>query len=275
MTPALKLRNGKTFPPLGLGTWHMGERGSDRRAETAALRTGIEIGLSVIDTAEMYANGGAEEVVAEAISGHREQVYLVSKVLPSNASRQGTIAACEKSLKRLKTDLIDLYLLHWRGSYKLSETIDAFETLKLAGKIAGWGVSNFDTDDMRELSDEAACAANQVLYHAGSRGIEASLLPYHQQRGIVTMAYCPLGQGDLLNHPVMTKLAAKHRVASSAVALAWLLTKPGVLAIPKSAKPERVKEFVAALTLKLDADDLALIDKELPPPKRKVPLDIV
>jgi diketogulonate reductase-like aldo/keto reductase len=256
----------------------MGERGGDRRAEAEALRTGIELGLQVIDTAEMYADGGAEEVVADAITGLRGKVYLVSKVLPHNASHDGTIAACEKSLRRLKTDRIDLYLLHWRGSVRLSETVEAFEQLKASGKIADWGVSNFDASDMRELHHLAHgkhCVANQVLYHAGSRGIEYDLLPYHQQHGVVTMAYCPLGQGDLLRHPLLAKIASKHRVATSAVALAWLMTKPGVLPIPKSAQADRVRDFVKALDLTLDADDLALIDKELPPPKRKTPLDIV
>jgi diketogulonate reductase-like aldo/keto reductase len=272
------LHDGRTLPALGLGTWHMGERGGDKRAEAEALRTGIELGLQVIDTAEMYADGGAEEVVADAIAGLRGNVYLVSKVLPHNASHDGTIAACEKSLRRLKTDRLDLYLLHWRGSVRLSETVEAFEQLKSSGKIAGWGVSNFDASDMRELHHLAHgkhCIANQVLYHAGSRGIEYDLLPYHEQHGVVTMAYCPLGQGELLKHPVMIKLASRHRVTASAVVLAWLMTKPGVLPIPKSGQADRVRDFVKALDLKLDADDLALIDKELPPPKRKTPLDIV
>jgi diketogulonate reductase-like aldo/keto reductase len=274
----LNLPAGQKLPALGLGTWHMGERGGDRRAEAAALRTGIELGLQVIDTAEMYANGGAEEVVADAITGLRSKVYLVSKVLPHNASYEGTIAACEKSLRRLRTEIIDLYLLHWRGSVRLSETVEAFEYLKTAGKIVDWGVSNFDTSDMRELHHLAHgkhCAANQVLYHAGSRGIEYDLLPYHRQHGVMTMAYCPLGQGSLAAHPLFAKIGSKHRVAASTIALAWLIARPGVLPIPKSSKADRVREFVRALAIELDKEDLALIDREFPPPKRKTPLDIV
>ncbi|NJM29824.1 MAG: aldo/keto reductase [Rhizobiales bacterium] len=276
MAKTVTLPNGTKLPALGLGTWHMGERGGG--AEAAALRTGIELGLRVIDTAEMYADGGAEEVVADAMAGLRERVYLVSKVLPHNASHHGTIAACERSLKRLKTDRIDLYLLHWRGSVRLSESVEAFEQLKAAGKIVRWGVSNFDKDDMQELhrlANGKHCIANQVLYHAGSRGIEFDLLPYHQQHGLLTMAYCPLGQAALLSHPLLAKIASKHKAATSAVALAWLMTKQGVLPIPKSAQPDRVRDFVKALDFELDAEDIALIDKEFPPPRRKTPLDIV
>ena len=274
----LTLANGRSIPALGLGTWHMGESKSSHAAEVAALRAGIALGLTVIDTAEMYADGGAERVTAEAIAGFRDKVYLVSKVLPSNASRAGTIAACENSLRRLKTDHLDLYLLHWRGGYKLAETIDAFESLKASGKIGDWGVSNFDTSDMEELQQLgklSGCLANQVLYHAGSRGIEFDLLPYDQQHGIVTMAYCPLGQGDLVNHPAVIDIARKHDVAESAIVLAWLLTRPQVLAIPKSARVERVRDFAQAFDVVLDPQDIALIDRQLPPPKRKMHLDIV
>ena len=234
--------------------------------------------LTVIDTAEMYGNGGAEEVVADAIAGTRDRVYLVSKVLPHNASRKGTIAACERSLKRLKTDRIDLYLLHWRGSYPLANTVASFEQLKSEGKIVDWGVSNFDADDMAELKrvgDGDRCAANQVLYHLGSRGIEWQLLPDSQRAGIPIMAYCPLGQGELIGHPAIVQLADKHAVAPSAIALAFLLAKPGILAIPKSSHAERVKDFATAREVKLDAEDVAILDREFPPPECKMALNIV
>jgi diketogulonate reductase-like aldo/keto reductase len=272
----VQLPSARTIPTLGLGTWHMGERKADRAREVAALKAGIDLGLTVIDTAAMYGDGGAEEVVAEAIAGARDKVYLVSKVLPHNASRKGTIEACEQSLQRLKTDRIDLYLLHWRGSYALTDTVAAFESLKSDGKIGDWGVSNFDVDDMAELkhiSDH--CAANQVLYHLGSRGIEWKLLPDSQRAGIPIIAYCPLGQGELIGHPAIEKIANKHTVSPAAIAIAFLLSKPGVLAIPKSSHAERVHEFAKARDVKLDAEDFAYLDREFPAPKRKTALDIV
>ena len=272
----LQLPSGKTIPALGLGTWHMGEKKSDRAREVAALKAGIDVGLTLIDTAEMYGNGGAEEVVAEAIAGMRDKVYLVSKVLPHNASHKGTIAACEQSLRRLKTDRIDLYLLHWRGSYPLADTVAAFEQLKSDGKIGEWGVSNFDVDGMAELTRVSDhCAANQVLYHLGSRGIEWQLLPDCQRAGIPIMAYCPLGQGELIGHPTIAQLARKHAVAPAAIAIAFLLSKPGVLAIPKSSHVEHVREIARAREVTLDVEDHALLDRELPPPKRKTALEIV
>jgi diketogulonate reductase-like aldo/keto reductase len=272
----VRLPSGRVIPALGLGTWHMGEKKGDRAREVAALKTGIDLGLTVIDTAEMYGDGGAEEVVAEAIAGVRDKVFLVSKVLPHNASRKGTIDACERSLRRLKTERIDLYLLHWRGSHPLADTVAAFERLKAEGKIGDWGVSNFDVDDMAELkrvSDH--CAANQVLYHLGSRGIEWQLLPDCQRAGIPIMAYCPLGQGELVGHRVIVQLARKHAVAPAAIAVAFLLSKPGVLAIPKSSHAERVREIARARDVKLDAEDFAFLDREFPAPKRKTALDIV
>jgi diketogulonate reductase-like aldo/keto reductase len=272
----VQLPGGRNVPALGLGTWHMGERKADRAREVAALKAGIDLGLTLIDTAEMYGNGGAEEVVAEAIAGVRDKVFLVSKVLPHNASRKGTIDACEQSLQRLKTERIDLYLLHWRGSYPLADTVAAFERLKVDGKIGDWGVSNFDVDDMAELkrvSDH--CAANQVLHHLGSRGIEWQLLPDSQRAGIPVMAYCPLGQGELIGHPAIVQLARKHAVAPAAIAVAFLLSKPSVLAIPKSSHAERVREFARARDVKLDAEDFAFLDREFPVPKRKTALDMV
>jgi diketogulonate reductase-like aldo/keto reductase len=255
----------------------MGESRSRRAEEVAALRTGLELGLTVIDTAEMYASGRAEEVVAEAVSGMRDRAYVVSKVLPGNASRKGAVEACERSLRRLNTDRIDLYLLHWRGSYPLADTVEAFERLRSDGKIVDWGVSNFDVDDMAELERIAGadpCAANQVMYHAGERGIEYRLLPAAQKAGIVVMAYCPLGQGSLMRNATMLGLARKHGVAPSTIALAFLLSRQGVMAIPKSASAERVREFAAAHDVMLDDEDMAAIDKTFPPPRRKEPLAI-
>jgi diketogulonate reductase-like aldo/keto reductase len=261
-----------TPSPLGLGTWHMGESAANRKAEVAALKAGIELGLTVIDTAEMYANGGAEAVVAEAIAGQRDHVFLVSKVLPSNASFKATLSACEASLKRLKTGVIDLYLLHWRGGTPLQETVRAFEQLKADGKIRHWGVSNFDTDDMEELFTAGGgsnCAANQVQYSLTSRGIEWDLLPWQQKRSMPLMAYCPLGGGELANHRALAPLARKHTVAPAAIALAFLLSKPGVLPIPKTSRPGRVGELAQALAITLDAEDHAALDHAFPPPRRK------
>ncbi len=269
------LPSGETLPALGLGTWHMGESAANRKAEVAALKAGIDLGLTVIDTAEMYANGGAETVVAEAIAGQRDKVFIVSKVLPSNASRQGTLAACEHSLKRLNTGVIDLYLLHWRGSFPPSETVAAFEALKSQGKIRHWGVSNFDAAAMADLTAVAngnRCAANQVQYALDTRGPEWDLLPWLQRHSMPLMAYCPLGGGELVNHPALAPLARKHAVTSAAIAIAYLLAKPGVMAIPKTARVERVHELAKARDIVLDAGDFAALDTAFPPPRRKAPL---
>jgi diketogulonate reductase-like aldo/keto reductase len=271
------LKTGKTVPVLGLGTWRMGESGARRAAEVAALKLGLELGIRLIDTAEMYGEGKAEEIVGEAIAGRRDEIYLVSKVYPHNASRQGAIAACERSLKRLKTDSLDLYLLHWRGSHPLAETVAAFETLKADGKIKSWGVSNLDVGDMRELAgvpDGKSCISNQVLYHLGSRGIEWELLPHCQQAGIMVMAYSPLGQGPILKKPALKAVADKHGCDVGAVALAWVLRQPGVVAIPKATNPEHVRANMKALDVTLDADDLKALDAAFPPPKRGQPLDM-
>lgn len=275
--PIIKLPSDEMLPALGIGTWHMGENAAIRKNEVAALKTGIDLGLTVIDTAEMYADGGAETVVAEAIAGQRDKVFLVSKVLPSNASFKGTIAACERSLKRLKTDVIDLYLLHWRGGTPLAETVRGMEQLKADGKIRHWGVSNFDVADMEELfgvEHGTNCAANQVQYSLGSRGVEWDLLPWQQKRGIPLMAYCPLGGGDLTRHPALLPLAKKHGVSPAVVAIAFLLARPGVQPIPKSARPERIKELATGLDIVLDRQESDLLDKAFPPPSRKVGLAI-
>lgn len=273
--PAVTLPAGEALPALGLGTWHMGESASKRKDEVAALRAGIDLGLTVIDTAEMYANGGAESVVADAIAGQRGKVFIVSKVLPSNASQKGTIAACERSLSRLRTDVIDLYLLHWRGATPLAETVSAFQQLQAGGKIRHWGVSNFDTGDMEELARiDGGCTANQVQYNLNDRGIEFDLLPWQQKRSMPLMAYCPLGGGDLASHPALSAPARKHGVAPAVIALAFLLSKPGVQAIPKTARPDRVAVIAKARDITLDEDDLLTLDVAFPPPRRKQPLAI-
>jgi diketogulonate reductase-like aldo/keto reductase len=272
------LPNGRHVPALGLGTWHMGEDSRQRGAEAAALRTGLDLGLTLIDTAEMYGEGGAEEVVGDAIEGRRGQVYLVSKVYPHNASLKGTVAACERSLKRLKVDHLDLYLLHWRGSYALADTVAAFERLEKEGKIGGWGVSNFDVSDMAELRRVVAgspCLTNQVLYHLGSRGIDWDLVPQTAAIGGTLMAYSPLGQGDILATPVLATIAAKHGVTPAAVALAWTLRHPHVIAIPKASKPDHVRANAAAADLILDAADLAALDQSFPPPIEAMPLGML
>lgn len=271
------LKSGDKVPVLGLGTWRMGERKQDRTAEVAAIRLGIDLGIRLIDTAEMYGEGVAEEEVAEAIDGRRDGLFIVSKVYPHNASRKGALAACERSLKRLQTDRLDLYLLHWRGSYPLAETVEAFEVLKKAGKIRNWGVSNLNAADMDELADVpsgAACAANQVLYHLGSRGVEWRLLEQCRATGITVMAYSPLGQGPLLRKPALKEVAKRHGVDPGAIALAWVLRQPGVVAIPKAVKPEHVRANLQALDVTLSADDLKALDEAFPPPKRAVPLDM-
>jgi diketogulonate reductase-like aldo/keto reductase len=270
--------NGEKIPALGLGTWNMGDRRAHRATEVSALRLGLDLGLTLIDTAEMYAEGGAEEVVAEAIAGRRDQVFVVSKVYPHNASREGAIAACERSLKRLKVDTIDLYLLHWRGSIPLVETVAAFEKLKAAGKIRHWGVSNFDPSDMAELAKVAAkgaCVANQVLYHLGARGIEWDLLPELRRDRIALMGYSPLGQGRVLSNRALKSVAKKHGVAPATAALAWVLRHDHAIAIPKAASLEHVRANAAATELKLDAEDLEALDKAFPPPKRAAPLQML
>jgi diketogulonate reductase-like aldo/keto reductase len=272
------LATGERVPQLGLGTWHMGERGSNRAAEADALKAGIDLGLTLIDTAEMYGEGGAEEVVSAAVAGRRDEVFIVSKVYPHNASANGTVAACERSLKRLKTDRIDLYLLHWRGSYPLSETVGAFEKLKAAGKIRHWGVSNFDVDDMAELRgvrNGGACISNQVLYHLGSRAIDYDLIGDCARHKVMVMAYSPMGQGRILNNKAIGEVAGKHGVSPAAVAIAWTMRHPHVVSIPKAARLEHVKANAAAADLELDAGDLRILDAAFAPPKRKQPLGML
>ena len=279
MTRTVTLPDGTQVPALGQGTWHMGETRRDQAAEVAALRLGIELGMTLIDTAEMYGDGGAEQVVAEAIAGSRDRVFIVSKVMPHNASRRGTVAACERSLKRLRTDRIDLYLLHWQGAHPLGETLEGFAALLASGKIARWGVSNLDTAEMEELvalPSGGACATDQVLYNLGARGIEFDLLPWCDERGMPVMAYSPVGQGgSLLRNPALRSVADRHHVTPAQVALAWTLRHPGIISIPKASDLAHVRENAAAATLALGADDLAALDAAFPPPRRKRHLEML
>ena len=277
-TRTTRLPAGEEVPALGQGTWFMGEDRRRRKDEAAALRLGIDLGLTLIDTAEMYGSGGAEEVVADAIAGRRDAVFLVSKVLPENATRRGTVAACERSLKRLKTDRIDLYLLHWRGGPKLSETLEGFAELVEAGKIRHWGVSNFDAADMEELlalPGGERVQTNQVLYNLTRRGSEWDLLKLCRERRIPIMAYSPIEQGRMLRQPALKRIAERHGATPAQVALAWLLRQDGVIAIPKAAAPEHVRDNRAALDLSLAADDLTELDRAFPPPSKKRPLEML
>jgi diketogulonate reductase-like aldo/keto reductase len=274
----LTLNNGVTIPRLGLGTWRMGESACVRKAEVAALQLGMDLGIRLIDTAEMYGDGVAEEIVGDAIAGRRDELYLVSKVYPHNASANGTIAACERSLKRMRIDCLDLYLLHWPGSTPIAETVSSFEKLVRDGKIRSWGVSNFDVDDVAELhsvADGKNCASNQVLYHLGSRSIEWQLLPDAQKSNTMIMAYSPLGQGSILKHKVLDEIASSHGVTPAAVALAWVLRQPGVIAIPKATNPDHVRANMAAQNLDLSSDELATLDVAFPPPTRAMPLGVL
>jgi len=286
--PATATASAVTLPALGQGTWYMGEGRAPRDAEVRALQQGLDLGLTLIDTAEMYADGGAEEVVGDALRGRRDEAFLVSKVYPWNAGRDSAIAACERSLARLGTDHLDLYLLHWPGNIPLDETLEAFERLLEQGKIRRFGVSNFDLDDLQalwSLPGGERCAVNQVLYHLGSRGIEHSLLPRQRERDLPTMAYCPLAQGgrlrrDLLGHAEVRAVAEAHGATPEQVLLAWTIRpapdgRRDVIAIPKAVQPEHVRANAEALTLRLDTTALARLDAAFPAPERKPPLDIV
>ncbi|MET0682982.1 MAG: aldo/keto reductase [Casimicrobiaceae bacterium] len=267
--PRVSFPDGTTVPALGLGTWTMGEHKARAAAETAALALGLDLGMTLVDTAEMYGDGGAEEIVARAMAGRRDRVFVVSKLYPHNAGRKSAISACERSLERLGTDRLDLYLLHWRGRVPLGETVDAFERLRAAGKILRWGVSNFDTADMRELlalAEGRQCSTNQVLYHLAERGIEWELLPWMRERRIPMMAYSPLGQGSLLRKRKLAAIAHHLGVTPAQVALRWVVRGSGVMAIPESADPEHVRANHDALSLALDPATLHAIDEAFPPP---------
>ena len=272
------LPSGEAVPVLGQGTWKMGEDARRHADEVNALKLGLDLGMTLIDTAEMYASGGAEEVVADAIAGRRDEVFLVSKVLPSNASRTGVPAACEASLRHLRTDRIDLYLLHWPGSVPLAETVEAFEALKKAGKIRHWGVSNFDTHEMEELVSLPAgdgVQTNQILYNLSQRGPEFDLAPWSRQRGIPLMAYSPVDQGVLARNASLEAIAARHDATPAQLALAWVMAQDRVIAIPKASKQEHIRQNVAALDIELTREDFTEIDRAFPPPRRKQGLQMI
>ncbi len=276
--PVVILPSGISVPALGLGTWNMGEDARKAAIEVESLKRGLDLGMTLIDTAEMYGEGEAEKVTGQAIAGRRDEVFLVSKVYPWNASRKGVVEACERSLARLKTDRLDLYLLHWRGEHPLEETVAGFEELRRAGKIAAWGVSNFDIDDMEELMqvpEGQNCAVNQVLYNLSRRGIEYDLLPWCQERNIPVMAYSPIEQGRILRNGELIRIAKAYQATPAQVALAFLLERESVIAIPKSANADRVAENAAAAELELSDEDLAALDAAFPPPDRKRPLEML
>ncbi|MBK5071840.1 aldo/keto reductase [Budviciaceae bacterium CWB-B4] len=274
----ITLPSGDDVPVFGQGTWFMGERSSDIQREVQTLRHGIERGLSLIDTAEMYADGGAERVVGAAIKGCRDDVFLVSKVLPGNASAQGTIAACEGSLKRMGTEYIDLYLLHWRGHVPLEETVNALEDLVEQGKIGQWGVSNFDVDDLEELMtivDNERIATNQVLYNLSRRGIEYDLLPWCRSNSMPVMAYSPIEQARLLEHPALVEVAKRHHATPAQIALAWVLRDHNIITIPKASSVEHMIENIGSLSIHLEHEDYVTLDAAFPPPSRKKPLEML
>ena len=276
---SISLPDSTTVPALGLGTWRMGESPRNIAPEVKAVRSALQMGYRLIDSAEMYGEGGAEIVVGQAVAAAlraveltRDELFVVSKVYPHNASRAGTVAACERSLKRLQLDHIDLYLLHWRGSHPLRETVAGFEALMAQGKISHWGVSNFDTDDMDELlavDKGSHCSANQLYYSLSQRGIEYSLLPWLRSRGMAGMAYCPIDQGALAGDKTLQAIGERHGASAAQVALAWVVAQPGVLAIPKAVREAHLRENLAAADLALSAEDLAELDRRFPPPKKK------
>ena len=279
MIGTVTLADGTAVAALGQGTWRMGEGHRSRRHEADALRLGIDLGMTLIDTAEMYADGGAEEVVGEAISGRRDDAFVVSKVVPSNASRRGVIAACEGSLGRLGIDTIDLYLLHWPGRTPIAETIDAFETLRGEGKIARWGVSNFDVKGlsaMQAAPHGPECATDQVLYNLHARGIEFDLLPWCAANKMPVMAYSPIGQGGLLlKEAALLAVAKRHHATPAQIATAWTLRLPGVISIPKASGPDHIRENAASAKLRLTEQDLAELDAAFPPPARAEQLEML
>jgi diketogulonate reductase-like aldo/keto reductase len=274
----ISLPSGDQISVLGQGTWGLGESRARRSSEIAALRRGLDIGMNLIDTAEMYANGDAEVLVGEAIAGRREEVFLVTKVLPHHATREGTVQACQGSLRRLNTGWIDLYLLHWRGPVPLAETLEAFRDLRNAGLIRNWGVSNFDVsdlDDLMSLPGSSHVATNQVLYNLSRRGPEFDLFPACRELGIPIMAYSPVEQGRILGSPVLRDIATRLISSPAQVALAWVLRQDNICVIPRSGRPEHVDENRAALAIHLDRDALAALDAEFPPPLHARPLEVL
>jgi diketogulonate reductase-like aldo/keto reductase len=273
-----QLPSGEQVPVLGLGTWHMGERPENRRNELDAIRFAIDNEMKLIDTAEMYGDGASEKLIGKALAGRRTDAFIVSKVLPQHATRRGTVTACEDSLRRLATDYVDLYLLHWRGAVALDETLEAFDALLRAGKIRYWGVSNFDTADMEELvalPGGSAVATDQVLYNLTRRGIEFDLVPWCQQRKLPIMAYSPLEQGRLLGEPELLRLAAAYSATPAQIALRWVLRNDQVIALPKASTPGHVRQLRSALDIPLSPQDMAALDRAFPPPTRKMPLEMI
>ena len=277
MIRSVAFPDGASVPALGQGTWRMGESPADRRGEIAAVRLGLELGMTLIDTAEMYGDGAAESLIGEALAGVRDELFLVSKAYPQNASRARLPRSCEASLRRLNTDRLDLYLLHWRGSVPLGETVEAMQALQAAGKIRHWGVSNLDLDDMEELiaAGGADCAADQVLYNLGRRGIEVALLPWLDTRGVPVMAYTPLEPGRMARSAALAGIAARRGVAPLQIALAWVLRRPEIIAIPKASSPEHVRQNRAALDIALTAEELVALDEAFPPPRRRGALEML
>ena len=272
-----RLPSGELVPILGQGTWHFGENKRLRADEVASLKLGLDLGMTLIDTAEMYGNGGAEMIVGDAIQGRRDEVFLVSKVLPENASQRGTLEACERSLRRLRSERIDLYLLHWRGEFPLEETLQAFETLVQQGKIRYWGVSNFDVEDLRELialPGGNQVATNQILYNLRRRGVEWELLTWCQQHRMPAMAYTPIEQGRLLSDATLREVAHRHSATPAQIALAWVL-RSGAITIPRARSQEHVRENRGALDIKLTKQDLAELDRAFPLPKGKRSLEMI
>ncbi|HEX3953180.1 MAG TPA: aldo/keto reductase [Stellaceae bacterium] len=276
--PQVTLPDGESVPALGQGTWHMGENRGRAAEEAASVRLGIELGMTLVDTAEMYGNGAAEEVVARAAEGLRDKLFIVSKVLPYNASRKGVVEAAERSLRRLKTDRIDLYLLHWRGSEPFEETLAGFERLQRDGKIRHHGVSNLDTEDMEEwigLAGGQTVAANQILYNLSRRGPEWDLIPWCRERKVAIMAYSPIEQGRILNNRALREVGARHNATAAQVALAWLLRQDGMIVIPKATSQAHMRENRGALDVMLTGDDLAVLDRAFPPPKGQTSLGML
>ena len=274
----VKLPSGERIPVLGQGTWHLAEVAARRDEEILALRRGLDLGMTVIDTAEMYADGEAEKLVREAIAGRRDEVFLVSKVLPQHATARGTVAACEGSLRRLGTDRIDLYLLHWRGRVPLADTVEAFGGLQQAGLIRYWGVSNFDAPDMKELTalpSGPEVATDQVLYNLSRRGPELNLFPLLRELRVPIMAYSPIEQGRILHHPVLREIAELHHATPAQIALAWVLRRDDVCAIPRASRLEHTNENRAAADIQLDQADLSQLDQEFPRPERVRPLEML
>lgn len=280
----VRLKDGALMPKLGQGTWFLGEDKSKEQDEIKSIKIGIENNMTLIDTAEMYGEGLAEELVGKAIKGYdREKLFLVSKVYPHNAGRRNIFRSCENTLKRMGVEYLDLYLLHWRGAVPLSETVECMEELVKKGRIKRWGVSNFDIDDMKELmtvKDGDKCVVNQVLYHLGSRGIEYSLYPWMKEHNIPVMAYCPMAQGASLKHELMTnkeliKIAEKYDLSIPELLLAFVLQKDNIIAIPRTSNPQHALRNAKVADVKIDEGDLEIMDREFPAPDRKVYLDIV